>query len=80
MPPAGFEPTTPANERSQNDAEDRVAIGVGTWLFGPRKLVKWKWAASFFKSGDFYPQYSLGRMQSPAASEYLVNFLPLLLH
>jgi len=40
MPPTGFEPTIPANERPQTDAVDRVATVVGTWSVGPRKLVK----------------------------------------
>jgi len=29
MPPAGFEPTLPASERSQTDVLDRVASGIG---------------------------------------------------
>jgi hypothetical protein len=29
MPPAGFEPTIPANERPQTHALDRAAAGIG---------------------------------------------------
>jgi hypothetical protein len=29
MPPAGFEPTIPANERPQTHALDRAATGIG---------------------------------------------------
>ena len=33
MPPAGFEPTTPASERSQTHALDLAAAGIGELLF-----------------------------------------------
>ena len=31
MPPVGFEPTVPANERTQTHALDRAATGTGKW-------------------------------------------------
>jgi len=32
MPPAGFEPAVPANERPQTEALDRVATGIDCLL------------------------------------------------
>ena len=31
MPPVGFEPAIPANERPQTYALDRVVAGIGLW-------------------------------------------------
>ena len=38
MPPAGFEPTIPAGERSQNYALDRAATGTGKLMIYGEKL------------------------------------------
>ena len=32
MPPVGFEPTVPANERPQTHALDRAATGTGNYV------------------------------------------------
>jgi hypothetical protein len=39
MPPAGFEPTIPANERSQTHALDRVAIGIGVAIIIKQNII-----------------------------------------
>ena len=38
MPPAGFEPTIPANERSQTQALDRAATGIGIFSDQSNKI------------------------------------------
>jgi hypothetical protein len=39
MPPAGLEPTFPANERRQTHALDRAATGIGNQLAMERVLL-----------------------------------------
>jgi hypothetical protein len=39
MPPAGFEPAIPANERPQTHALDSTAIGIGHVLEYSLKLI-----------------------------------------
>ena len=33
MPPAGFENTVPSSERSQTQALDRAATGIGSYIY-----------------------------------------------
>jgi hypothetical protein len=50
MPPAGFQPATPATKRQQTYALDRVATGIGAYLLAVNS--KYKYTVGYATTND----------------------------